>query len=321
MRAGGRAARGATRRLSVTRASRVLVIHHGAPPAVLGPSGGGGRHEPRCETARSSSTSVDGTPLVLDPADELLFVCATGARTRACADVPVARRRVPLAPERRGSRPEARCSSGRAGFISSPTCARLCTTWRRSPTTRSCHDSSSAFDAEPVQRRDRVAFALAGVGGSRLAGHRPDARQLRAGHGRRPAASRGDRSAPPSAGALGSRSLAGVPVLALRKALRLGAVLRPAFGAGPEPLRVVLRLEAQLLRGVRDVPEAPGVGRDAVVDAVAAARAARVRAQPPGGAGRRGSASVAKWRGFFGRSSAFTVPIRRQTHDMPCSSA
>src|SRR6185437_13100662 len=38
--------------------------------------------------------------------------------------------------------------------------------------------------------------------------------------------------------------------------------------AGPKPFRVVLRFEAQLLRSVRDIPKAPGIGRDAVVDAV-----------------------------------------------------
>src|SRR5579862_9879555 len=37
----------------------------------------------------------------------------------------------------------------------------------------------------------------------------------------------------------------------------------------PEALRVVLRLVGQLLRGIREVPEAPGVGRDPVVDAEA----------------------------------------------------
>src|SRR6185437_16894797 len=88
-------------------------------------------------------------------------------------------------------------------------------------------------------------------------------------HGRRSAASCGGPPAPASAGALGGKE-------PCRRSVRCGAkgasppgLSVSADGFGAEPLRVVLRLVSQILGRVRDVPEAPRVGRNAVVDAVA----------------------------------------------------
>ena len=79
----------------------------------------------------------------------------------------------------------------------------------------------AVFDAEPLQRRDRVAFALAGVGGSRLAG----VAQILAAYVQATADDPALRAAAHLPRHLqqrwDSKSLAGVPVIALRKSLRL----------------------------------------------------------------------------------------------------
>ena len=147
MRVGGRAATGRYSTALRDDSQRVLVIHHGAPPAVLGPLGAADGTAALRDRAVELD-AVDGTPLVLDPADELLFVCATGARTvpvQTCQWLVDAYRLLQSAeaPTRR------RCSSGRAGFISSRTCARPCTTWRRSPTPRNSRDSCRRSTQSP----------------------------------------------------------------------------------------------------------------------------------------------------------------------------
>lgn len=59
---------------------RFLLIHHGAPLSVAGPLGG----EEGLRWFRKQAlelSEVEESPLVLDSADELLFLCAGGART------------------------------------------------------------------------------------------------------------------------------------------------------------------------------------------------------------------------------------------------
>lgn len=59
-----------------------LVLHDGAPPALAGPLGrAAGYLSLRARAVEIDEAQVDGAPLALDPADELLFLCATGART------------------------------------------------------------------------------------------------------------------------------------------------------------------------------------------------------------------------------------------------
>lgn len=58
----------------------ILVVHDGAPPVVAGPLGADGGY--RSLRARAVELDrVESRPLVLDPVDELLFLCAGGART------------------------------------------------------------------------------------------------------------------------------------------------------------------------------------------------------------------------------------------------
>lgn len=68
---------------SLTRLSdesrRVLVVHHGPPPAVVGPLGEEGLAALRGRALELDG--VEGRPHVLDTIDELLSFCATGART------------------------------------------------------------------------------------------------------------------------------------------------------------------------------------------------------------------------------------------------
>ena len=58
---------------------RVLIVHHGMPPAFVEPSWKEG--VARLRDRALELDSVEGEPLVLEPTDELLFLCATGART------------------------------------------------------------------------------------------------------------------------------------------------------------------------------------------------------------------------------------------------
>ena len=146
---------------------RVLVIHHGAPPEVAGPLG-----EAASSVLRERALELDeteGTPLVLDAADEVLFACAMGARV-----VPVQTCQWLVDVYRLLHSPEA------------PTADALLERARRfrlvahvRATVRYLaeiaddevlHDYAIAFDAAQIGQRDRIAFALAGVGGSRVAG-------------------------------------------------------------------------------------------------------------------------------------------------------
>jgi hypothetical protein len=211
---------GQTRSSTVLRdeSQRVLVIHHGAPPAVVGPLGDDGSAALR-ERALELDT-VEAAPLVLDPADELLLVCATGARTvpvRTCqwlVDV----YRLLQSPEAPAS--DALLEQARRIHLVAPVRATL-HFLREITDDEDLSAYVAAFDAEPVQRRDRVAFALAGIRGSRLAG----TTQILATYVQATADDPPVRAAAHLPRHLqerwGAKSLAGVPMLALRKALRL----------------------------------------------------------------------------------------------------
>jgi hypothetical protein len=209
-----------TRSSTVLRdeSQRVLVVHHGAPQAVVGPLGEDGLGALR-ERAHELD-DVEATPLVLDPADELLFVCATGARTvpvQTCQWLVDVHRILhsPAAPA-----PEGLLERARRVHLVPPVRAAL-HYLAEVADDEGLSGYVAAFDAEPVQRRDRLAFALAGVGGSRLAG----TAQVLATYVQATADDAPLRAAARLPRHLqqrwGARSLAGVPVLALRKALRL----------------------------------------------------------------------------------------------------
>lgn len=206
----------------------VLVVHHGASPALVGPLGDEGS-----AALRERAIKLDGvehTPLVLDPADELLFACATGARTvamRTCqwlVDV-YGLLRSPEAPA-----PDALLERARPAHLVAPVRATLHYLAEIvEDEVLSAH--LAAFDAEPLQRRDRVSFALAGVGSGLAGTAQVLATYLQA---------TADDSALDAAVGLprhlqerwGAKSLAEVPVLALRKALRL--VIPQARASAPD---------------------------------------------------------------------------------------
>lgn len=200
---------------------RVLVIHHGVPPAVVGPLGEQGSAALRERAAELAD--VEGTPMVLDPADELLFVCALGARTapvQTCqwlVDVDRLLRSDAAPP------PDALVERARRAHLVAPVRASL-------RYLAEIVDDDVAqryltpFDAEPLSARDRLAFGLGGVRGSRLGGTAQvlgNYVQATADDSPLRAVARLPRHLQERWGA---RSLAGVWVLALRKALRL---LRP----------------------------------------------------------------------------------------------
>lgn len=197
--------------------TRVLVIHHGAPAAVVGPLGEEGLAASRERSLELPE--VDGTPLVLDPADELLFVCATGART-----VPVQTCQWLVDVDRLLHAPEA------------PAADAVLERARRTHVVAAVQESVrylagiaaddvlaaylAALDAEPVSGRDRFVLTLAGNQG-RLAG---PAQVLGA-----YVQATADESPLRAAARLprhlqerwGVGSLARVPVVGLRKVLRL----------------------------------------------------------------------------------------------------
>ena len=218
---------GQTRSSTILRdeSRRVLAIHHGAPPAVVGPLAEHGLSALRERAVELDG--VEGTPLVLDPADELLFICAMGARTvpvQTCqwlADV----HRLLHSPE--APAPETLLERARrAHLVVGVRATLLYLAELAADEVLSAY--VAAFVAEPVQRRDRVAFSLAGAAGGRLSG----AAQVMAAYLQATA------DEPPLRAAArlprhlqerwGARSLAGLPVLALRKALRLRFPQPPA---------------------------------------------------------------------------------------------
>jgi hypothetical protein len=143
---------------------RVLLIHHGLPLSVAGPLRGEGLRLLR-ERALALS-EVEGLPLVLDPGDELMFVCASGARTTA---VPTCQWLIDV---------HHLLESGRL-----PAAAEVVDRARRFHLVVSlratlaylaelCGSDLSGellrrLDEEQTSRRDRAAFRLAGVGGRR----------------------------------------------------------------------------------------------------------------------------------------------------------
>jgi Uncharacterised nucleotidyltransferase len=146
---------------------RVLVLHHGAPPALAGPLAEQGLR-PLLERAQELE-GVEGNPLVLDAADELLFACATGARTplvRTCqwlVDVHNVLRSAE-APSA-----DTLLERARRAHLVEPVRATVHYLADILPAEVMDHYAAT-FDAEPVSRRDRAAFLLGGLGGKRLGG-------------------------------------------------------------------------------------------------------------------------------------------------------
>lgn len=212
---------GETRSSTILRdeSRRVLVIHHGAPPAVVGPLGEAGFAALRERALELAE--VEGTPLVLDPADELLFICATGARTvpvQTCqwlVDV----HRLLYSPE--APPPDLLLDRARRVHLVAPVGAALGYLSEIAGDGERLPAYVAAFDAEPVQWRDRVAFALAGMGGGGLRG----TAQVLATYVQATADDPPLRAAAQLPRHLqerwGAKSLAGLPLLALRKAFRL----------------------------------------------------------------------------------------------------
>jgi hypothetical protein len=148
-------------------AQRVLVIHHGAPPAVAGPLAEGAASALREHALEFAD--IEGAPLVLDPADEVLFACAMGARTlpvQTCqwlVDV----HRILHAPE--APTPEALVERARRVRLVAHVRAAVRYLGEVADD-QVLRDHATALEAERIGRRDRLAFGLAGVGGSRVAG-------------------------------------------------------------------------------------------------------------------------------------------------------
>lgn len=206
-----------------------LVVHEGAPPELAGPLGREGGYQALRESAVEFATSGGGA-LAPSAADDILWACAFGA----C------------------SLPTASCQwlVDVHHVLASPQCPEIATLRERA---RRFHlveplrdvltylgatleqdrllDYVEGLALRPVSRRDRFAYRLGGVGSRRLAGPlRTFGSYLRAS---------AEESLPRAAAGLprhlqerwGTRSVAAVPVLAVRKAVRL--VHAPAQPTGP----------------------------------------------------------------------------------------
>jgi putative nucleotidyltransferase-like protein len=140
---------------------RVLVIHHGAPAAVAAPLGEQGMRGLRERALELGG--VDGAPMVLDPADELIFLCATGARTTL---PPSCQWLIDVHNLLRSCRPPAEEVAERAArfHLAEPLRATLAYL-AGLPGADGLGEHLAALVAQPASGRDRLAFMLSGVGG------------------------------------------------------------------------------------------------------------------------------------------------------------
>jgi hypothetical protein len=209
--------RGRTRSATILRdsAGRVLVVHHGVPPEVVGPLRVGGFSVLREHAVELGG--VEGKPLVLDATDELLYACALGMRK-----VPVQTCQWLVDVQR-----ILHSAEGPDSLLERARGVRLVTHVRATlgylaavADSEVIYEHAATFDAEPVGGRDRLAFALAGTGGNRRAG----AAQVLALYLRATANEPVLRAIVRLPRHLqerwGASSLASVPLVALRKTLR-----------------------------------------------------------------------------------------------------
>lgn len=158
-----------TRSSTVLRdeSQRVLVIHHGAPPAVAGPLNGAATRELRARSLELADT--EAVPRVLDPADEILFACAMGARTlpvQTCQWLVDVYRAL-----RSSDAPAPDTLLERARRVRLVTQVSAAVRYLAEIADDEVLQGYAALlETEPIGPRDRIAFALAGVSGSRLAG-------------------------------------------------------------------------------------------------------------------------------------------------------
>jgi hypothetical protein len=211
---------GRTRSATILRdsAGRALVVNHGVPQEVVGPLGVGGS-----SALRERAVALDGvdeTPLVLEATDELLYACAFGMRrlpVQTCQWLVDIHR---ILHSTEGPTPDLLLERARG--------ARLVPHFRATldylaavAGSEVIQEYAATFAAEPVGGRDRIAFALAGTGGSRRAG----AAQVLALYLRATANEPVLRAIVHLPRHLqkrwGAPSLASVPLVALRKTLRL----------------------------------------------------------------------------------------------------
>lgn len=144
---------------------RLLVIHHGPPLSIAGPLGeealGLWRHR------ALELSQVEGMPLVLDSADELLFICGFGARATippTCQWLLDVRH---LLGSGLTSPPEDVIERARSLHLVEPLRATL------AYLAEICDEDLSqellpGLEKQRTSRRDRLAFRLAGAGGSRV---------------------------------------------------------------------------------------------------------------------------------------------------------
>jgi hypothetical protein len=143
-----------------------LVVHAGAPAPLAGPLGPARGYDALRERARKL-TGTDGDPLVLDPADELLRLCATGARTvlpPSCQWVIDVHQ---LVSSREAPPVEWLLARARRFCVLEPLRAALLYI-AETLETAGLDDYLQALEDARGNRRERIAFRLAGLPGGRL---------------------------------------------------------------------------------------------------------------------------------------------------------
>jgi putative nucleotidyltransferase-like protein len=143
------------------KSGRVLVIHHGASAALAAPLGDAGLRGLRERSGVLDA--VEGAPLVLAPVDEILFLCATGARTNI---PPTCQWLIDVHNLLRSQRPPATELAERAArlHLTEPVRATLAYLMDIRGSDE-LGELLAALEAQPASRRDRLAFQLSGVGG------------------------------------------------------------------------------------------------------------------------------------------------------------
>jgi hypothetical protein len=152
----------------VDAGGRVLVVHEGAPPLVAGPVDRVVAHHALRDAAQEHEV-FDESVLVLQPSDELLFICALGARTLVFPSVQwlLDTSKLLASPDR----PAAGIALARARAFHLVEPLRDTVAYLAQVSEAPWIDEYlDALAAEPVLRRDSLAYRLGGAGTTRLGG-------------------------------------------------------------------------------------------------------------------------------------------------------
>jgi hypothetical protein len=152
----------------VDGAGRPLVVYEGAPPLIAGAVGAADAYASFVDGAERLAM-IEESVLVLQPADELLFICGLGARTLAFPSVQWLLDAAKLLDSPNGPAPAGAVARARAFHLIEPLrdTVRYLASVSRS---RVLDDYVEVLAAEPMLRRESLAYRLGGASTDRLGG-------------------------------------------------------------------------------------------------------------------------------------------------------